>query len=137
MMGIFDDKVEVVEAQAQLQPFNLEQLNHTICILEQRHEGLDVSSVADLQENRNPVDQQQPQNQYPQDGPRLQHPTTPKELNMFESLKSLRYDGNMLISWARSRIYWDHQGHCRNGRCISCLLQICAFQPRDGQPIPG
>ena len=27
---------------------------------------------------------------------------------MFESLKSLRYDGNMLTSQARSQIYWDH-----------------------------
>ena len=87
MMGIFNNKVEVVEAEAQLQPFNLEQLNHTICILEQRCKGLDVSSVADLQENKNPVAQQQPQNQYPQDGPRLEYPTTPKEFNMFESLK--------------------------------------------------
>ena len=108
MMGIFDDKVEVVEAEAQLQPFNLEQLNHTICILEQRRKGLDVSPVADLKENRNPVAQQQQQNQYAQDGPRLQYPTTPKEFNMSESLKSFRYDGNMLTSWARSQICWDH-----------------------------
>ena len=59
MMGTFNNKVEVVEAEEQLQLFNLEQLNHTICILEQRHEGLDVSSVTDLNKNRNPVVQQQ------------------------------------------------------------------------------
>ena len=27
---------------------------------------------------------------------------------MFESLKPLRYDGNMLTSQARSQIYWNH-----------------------------
>ena len=36
MMGIFDDKVEVVEAEAQLQPFNLAHLNCIICTLEQK-----------------------------------------------------------------------------------------------------
>ena len=50
MMGIYDDKVEVIEAEAQLEPFNLQQLHHIVYTLEQRWQGFDMSSVADIQE---------------------------------------------------------------------------------------
>ena len=50
MMGIYDDKVEEVEAEAQLQPFNLAQLHRVFAILEQSCQGFDVSSIADPQE---------------------------------------------------------------------------------------
>ena len=36
MMGIYNNKVEEIEAEAQLQPFNLAQLQHIIATLEQR-----------------------------------------------------------------------------------------------------
>ena len=35
MMGIFNDKVETIEAEAQMKPFNLAELSHTIATLEQ------------------------------------------------------------------------------------------------------
>ena len=47
MMGIFDDKVEVVEAEAQMRPFNLAQLSHTIATLEQRRQHLNISSITE------------------------------------------------------------------------------------------
>ena len=47
MMGIYDDKVEEIEAEAQLQPFNLAQLQHVVTTLEQRWQGFDASSIAD------------------------------------------------------------------------------------------
>ena len=34
MMGIFDDKVEAIEAEGQIKPFNLAQLSHTVATLE-------------------------------------------------------------------------------------------------------
>ena len=37
MMGIYNDKVEVVEAEAQLQLFNLAQLQHLVVTLDQKH----------------------------------------------------------------------------------------------------
>ena len=40
VVGIFDDKVELVEAEAQLQPFNLAQLQHVIYTLEQKCQGV-------------------------------------------------------------------------------------------------
>ena len=46
MMGIFDDKVEMIEAEAQMKPFNLAQLSHTVATLEQHRQGFNESSVA-------------------------------------------------------------------------------------------
>ena len=58
MMGIYNDKVDKVEAEAQLQLFNLAQLQCVVYMLEQRHQGYEMSSVADTQEN-NQQDMQQ------------------------------------------------------------------------------
>ena len=46
MMGIFDDKVETISAEAQMRPFNLVQLSHMIGTLEQCRQVLNESSVA-------------------------------------------------------------------------------------------
>ena len=45
MMGIFDDKVEMTEAEAQMKPFNLAQLSHTVATLEQCRQGFNESSL--------------------------------------------------------------------------------------------
>ena len=48
MAGIYDDTIEIIECQAQMEPFNLDQLNVVVATLKQRRQGLDVSSVVDL-----------------------------------------------------------------------------------------
>ena len=100
MMGIYDDKVEVVECEAQMEPFNLDQLNVVVATLEQRRQGFDISSVADIQENTQQTEQQQ-------DGPRMQYLSTPKKFQTFDRLKNLKYNGNMLTYEGRSVLYWD------------------------------
>ena len=70
MLGIFDDKVEVIKAEAQLQPFNLIQLQHVVCTLEQKCQGFDVSSIADIGFQNNPLVAQGPAQDQ-----RLQYPT--------------------------------------------------------------
>ena len=103
MMGIFDDKVEMVEAEAQLQPLNLQQLQHVVCTLEQKHQGFDVSSFADSEHHGNTQEMQGPTQDQ-----RLQYPTTHKNFNTFDNLKSLRYKGTMLTVERRFQLYWDH-----------------------------
>ena len=71
MMGIYDDKVKVVECEAQMKPFNFDQLNIVIATLEQRRQGFDISSVADTQKNVWQENQ-------PEKGQRMQYPSTPK-----------------------------------------------------------
>ena len=75
MIGIYNDKVDKVESEAQLQAFNLAQLQHVVCMLEQRHQDFEISSVADPQEN-NQQDLQQDAQVPPQDHS-FQYPTTP------------------------------------------------------------
>ena len=94
MMGIFDDKLEDIDCDAQMKPFNLAQLSQMIATLEQRKQGFNDSSVSD---NTNA-----PNNN------RLQCPSTPKEFKSFDSLKELGYDGNMLTPEERSGLYQDH-----------------------------
>ena len=55
MMGIYNDKVEEVEAEVQLQPFNLAQLQHVVTTLEQRHQGLYAFSIAERCTGRHTV----------------------------------------------------------------------------------
>ena len=47
MAGIYDDMVKVIKCQAQMEPFNLKQLNTMVAMLEQKRQGFDVSSIAD------------------------------------------------------------------------------------------
>ena len=72
MVGIYNNTVEVIEYQAQMEPFNLDQLNVVIATLEQRRQGFDISSVVDPQEDVQQRDQQDV-------GKRMQYPSTPKE----------------------------------------------------------
>ena len=94
MMGIFDDKLEDIQCDVQMKPFNLAQLSGMIATWEQRRQGFNDSSVSD---NTNaPINN------------RLQDPSTPKEFKSFDSLKELQYDGNMLTPEERSELYKDH-----------------------------
>ena len=97
-MGIFNDKVETISAEAHMRPFNLAQLSNMIATLEQCRQGFNESSVAGLVAGH-------------AEGPnedRLQYPSTPKDFQTFDSLKQLQYDGNMLTPKERSGLYWDH-----------------------------
>ena len=95
MMGIFNDKLEDVDCDAQMKPSNLAQLSQMITTLEQRRQGFNDSSVSD---NANA-----PSNK------RLQYPSTPKQFKSFDYLKGLQYDGNMLTPKERSELYKDLQ----------------------------
>ena len=97
-MGIFNNKVETISAEAQLKPFNLPQLSHMITAIEQHRQGFNESSTAD-----SIVGHAEDQNH-----DRLQYPSTPKEFKTFDSLKQLQYNGNMLTHEERSGLYWDH-----------------------------
>ena len=66
----------------------------------ERRQDFDISSIADIEENVQQEDQ-------PQESQRMQYPSTHKEFQTFDRLKSLRHNGNMLTSDARSEIYWD------------------------------
>ena len=94
MAGIYDDTIEVIECQAQMEPFNLDQFNVIVATLKQRRQGFDISSVADPCEVVQQGDQQV-------------FPSIPKEFQTFNRLKDMKYDGNMLTSERRSALYWD------------------------------
>ena len=94
MMGIFNDKLEDIDCDAQMKPFNLAELSQMIATLEQRRQGFNDSSVSD---NTNALNND-----------RLQYPSTPKEFQSFDSLKELQYDGNILTHEERSELNKDH-----------------------------
>ena len=96
-MGIFNNKVETISAEAQMKPFNLAQLSQMIATIEQCRQGFNESSVAGLVAGH----AEAPNND------RLQYPSIPKEFKTFDSLKQLQYDGNMLTPEERSGLYWD------------------------------
>ena len=100
MAGIYDDTIEVIECQAQMEPFNLDQLNVVVATLKQSRQGFDISSVADPREEVQQRDQQDV-------GERMQYPSTPKEFQTFNRLKDMKYNGNMLTSEGRSALHWD------------------------------
>ena len=93
IMGIFIDKLEDIQCDAQMRPFNLAQLSQMVATLEQRKQGFNDSSVSD---NTNAPNSN-----------RLQRPSTPKEFKSFDSLRELQYDGNMLTPKERSELYKD------------------------------
>ena len=100
MMGIYDDKVEQIDMQAQLKPFNINQLDRVMHIIGQRRIGLDTSSV--------------PGDEIPQEAPgeqasnQMEYPSTPKCFNMFQEYSNLEHDGNILTADQRSKLYGDH-----------------------------
>ena len=98
MMGIFDNKVETISAEAQMKPFNLAQLSHMIATIEQCRQGFNESSVAGLVAGH----AEAPNND------RLHYPSTPKEFETSDFLKQLQYDSNMLTPKERSGLCWDH-----------------------------
>ena len=96
MMGIFNDKVETIEAEVQMKPFNLVQLSCMITMVEQHRQGFNESSVAgSVAPTEAPVMN------------RVQYPSTPHDFESFSSLRDLKYDGNMLTPEERSGLYWD------------------------------
>ena len=95
MMGIFDDKLEDIDCDAQMKPFNLAQLSQMITTCEQRRQGFNDSSVSD--------------NTNTPDNGKLQYPSMPKDFKSFDSLKKLQYDGNMLTPEQRSELYKTKQ----------------------------
>ena len=77
MMGIFNNKVETISAEAQMRPFNLVQLSHMITTIEQYRQGFNKSSTT-----HSIVGQAEDQNH-----DRLQYPSASKEFKTFDSLK--------------------------------------------------
>ena len=94
MMGIFDDQLQDIDCDVQMDPFNLAQLSQMITTLEQKRQGFNNSSVSDKADVAC--------------NSRLQYPSTPQDFRSFDSLKELRYDGNMLTPEERSELYNDH-----------------------------
>ena len=92
MMGILNDKVEIILAEAQMKPFNLAQLSCMITTIKQCRQGFNESSATGSVAGHTEVP----------NGDRLQYPTTPKEFKTFDSLKHLQYDGSMLTPEERS-----------------------------------
>ena len=91
-MGIFDDQLQDIDCDVQMNPFNLAQLSQMITALEQKRQGFNNSFVsADVAGNN-----------------RLQYPSTPQDFRLFDSLKELQYDGNMLTPEERSELYNNH-----------------------------
>ena len=94
MMGIFNDQLQDIDYDVQMEPFNLAQLSQMITTLEQKRQGFNNSSVsdkADLAGNN-----------------RLQYLSTPQDFRSFDSLKELWYDGNMLTPEGRPELYNNH-----------------------------
>ena len=96
MMGINDDKVEQVNMQVQMKPFNINQLDRVTHIIGQRRLGLDTSSV--------PGDEILQETAEEQSSNQMEYPSTPRYFNMFEEYKSLDHDGNMLTVKQRSKL---------------------------------
>ena len=94
MMGIFNDQLQNIDCDIQMEPFNLVQLSQIITRLEQKRQGFNDSSVSekvDVAGNN-----------------RLQYLSAPQDFKSFDSLKELRYDGNMLTPEERSELYKHH-----------------------------
>ena len=100
MAGIYDDMVEVIECQAQMEPFNLKQLNTMVAMLEQKRQGFDVSLIADPCKAAQQTDQLDIVE-------RLEYPSTPKDFQSFNRLRDMKYEGKVLTSERRSELYWD------------------------------
>ena len=94
MMGIFNDQLQNIDCDMQMEPFNLAQLSQKITTLEQKRQGFNDSSVSDKADVAG--------------NNRLQYPSTPQDFRSFDSLKELWYDGNMLMPEERSELYKDH-----------------------------
>ena len=99
MMGIYDDKVEQIDLKGQLKPFNINQLDRVMHILGQRRLGLDTSSI--------PTDEIPEDSHVGQSSNRMEYPSTPKQFNLFQEYKNIKYNGNMLMAEQRTRGYED------------------------------
>ena len=95
MMGVYDDKVEEIQAEAQLEPSDLTLLSQAMSHLEHRWQDFDESFTAETQQEQSQLSTQNEQES------RLQYPTTPKEFNPFDNLRTLRYTGPMLTAEER------------------------------------
>ena len=99
MMGIYDDKVEQIDLKGQLKPFNINQLNRVMHIIGQRRLGLDTSSIL--------MDEIPDYTHEGQSSNRMEHPSTPKQFNLFQEYRNIEQDGNMLTAEQRTKMYED------------------------------
>ena len=123
MMGIFDDQLQDIDCDVQMEPFNLTQLSQMITTLEQKRQGFNDSSVSDKADVAG--------------SNRLQYPSTPQDFRSFDSLKEVWYDGNMLTPEGRSELYND---------CTKVILEMAEvynvfsrwhlLQHRDDREVP-
>ena len=93
MTGIFNDQLQNIDCDSQMEPFNLAQLSQKITKLEQKRQGFNYSSVSDKADVAG--------------NNRLQYPSTPQDFRSFDSLKELWYNGSMLTPEERSELYKD------------------------------
>ena len=99
MMGIYDDKVKLIDFKGQLKPFNINQLDRVMHILGQRRLGLDTSSI--------PTDDIPKESLTSHSSNRMEYPSTPKQFNLFQEYKNVEYNGNMLTTDQRTKVYED------------------------------
>ena len=95
MMGVYDDKVEQIDLKGQLKPFNINQLDRVMHIIDQRRLGLDTSSI--------PTDEIPEDSHMGQSSNRMEYPSTPKQFNLFQEYKNIEHNGNILIAEQRTK----------------------------------
>ena len=86
MMSIVDNQLQDIDCGAQMEPLGPHGL-----AWEQKRQGFNDSSVSTDATDTN----------------RMQYPSTPQDFRSFDSLKDLRYDGNILTPKERSGLYND------------------------------
>ena len=96
MMGIYDDKVEQIDLKGQLKPFNINQLDRVMHIIDQRRLGLDTQHPI-------PTDEIPKDTHEGQSSNRMEYPSTPKQFNLFQDYKNIEYDRNMLMAEQRTK----------------------------------
>ena len=82
MMGIYDDKVDQIDLEGQLKPFNINLLDRVMHIIGQRRLGLDTSSIL--------MDKIPKHTHEGQSSNRMEYPSTPKQFNLFQEYKKQR-----------------------------------------------
>ena len=128
MMGIYDDKVEQIELQGQLKPFNKNQLDRFMHIIGQRRLGLDTSSI--------PTDVIPKDTHGGQSSNRMEYPSTPKQFNLFQEYKNIEHDRNMLMADQRNKIYEDRSKDIAEmAYTFYMFSRSIFFNPRNGTAI--
>ena len=98
MMGINDNKVEKIDLKGQLKPFNINQLDWVMYVIGQRRLRLDTSSI--------PTDEIPEDSHAGHSSHRMEHPSTPKQFNLFQEYKNVEHDSNMLTRRTEDQGIW-------------------------------